>query len=72
VLAVGFAAEDRLFADGWGAPTALRPHLDGMGAAQVDGELAVLAREEIDGPVELPEFSVLRGSSKREYSSTGR
>src|SRR4030042_4799350 len=50
------AGEERLLADGGGAPATLSPDFEGMGAAEMEGVLAVCAGEGIDGLVELPDL----------------
>src|SRR4030042_1813058 len=54
--ASGLAVEERLLADGGGAPAALSQDFEGMGTAEMEGVLAVFSGEGIDGLIELPDL----------------
>jgi len=56
VLAGRLAAEARLLPHRGFSPAALAPDLEGMGGAQVEGVLAVLAAQGIGGLVEAPDL----------------
>src|SRR4030042_1612528 len=54
--ASGLAVEERLLADGGGAPAALSQDFEGRGTAEMEGVLAVFSGEGIDGLIELPDL----------------